>query len=84
MTTIIPHLHAAVSAADIAASRAKLRHLPATMSHEMLGAIVTQLGLPMAAAASGDLDVSVLDAALAGTSLSVSDKIRLKSLLLKN
>jgi hypothetical protein len=67
----------------VQASRARLKHLPRVMSSETLGAIVTQLALPMAAAASGNIDVKDLDIALGMTGLSTSDKIRLKNVLCK-
>jgi hypothetical protein len=67
----------------IAASRARLKHLPRVMTRDAIGQIVTQLALPMAAAASGSVDVKDLDVALGQTGLSTSDKIRLKSILCK-
>jgi hypothetical protein len=67
----------------VTASRARLKHLPLEMSNEALRKIVSQLGLPIAAAAAGDIDVRDLDTALAGTGLNTSDKIRLKNLLIK-
>jgi hypothetical protein len=67
----------------VQASRAKLRHLPRVMTNEALGTIVTQLGLPIAAAASGNIELKTLDTALAMTGLNTSDKIRLKNILCK-
>jgi hypothetical protein len=67
--------------AAIAANRARLRHLPSRLSSETLSAIVARLGLSIAAAASGTVDVKDLDVALSMTGLSVADRIRLKTLL---
>jgi hypothetical protein len=67
----------------VTASRARLKHLPRVMTSDALGQIVTQLALPMAAAASGSVDVKDLDVALGQTGLNTSDKIRLKSIFCK-
>ena len=65
--------------AAITASRAKIRHLPPTMSQESLGRLVTQLAVKVQA--NGTVNRDELDQALQQTSLSVSDRIRIKAAL---
>jgi len=70
---------AAKAAETITASRGKLRNLPRQLSHESLVDIAAQIGVPVADA--GGVDPVALDTALRATGLSVTDRIRLKSLM---